>query len=194
MLRKSKLANFQPLHPDTNELTHRIVETSRRLELDPRQATIVGSSALILYGIMPPTHFDDDTRTAHERPGDVDHIVTPSVFQSVYEQRAVPGGALAGNHAEDELQHVLKVQTNLQDSHLLPADLITRYNHSHLTIAEYEEQFRIHHDRHDKRIPGTDLPVLGLDKIYEELHRRRKYDPKAHSDYDAVLEHLRRKS
>jgi hypothetical protein len=190
MFRKSKEIILPPVDINDEPLgsvPRRIIDTVEQLELDKKNDfVIVGSAALALYGITPPTQYN-----SRPRPRDVDLAVTYGLITSLYEEGYTPSGIpISKKEGHHPRQTILEAHPNDIDSSLLPVDFIIRFNPKIHNPEKHDDGFRKHFASNSLVIPGTDgIKVASLKHIRKEL-KHRHFDHKAHDDLSALDRHI----
>lgn len=183
-------AQMQPLEIHKDDLAQRIIETSQSLDLDPARSLIVGSAALYLYGIMPPSVTDPIARKhPTDRPGDVDHAVSAMLFNEIFTKNQTANGTPVSSAAMRHYgeQYALAVEPG--SPRLLKSDIIARYN-GRIEPEESEQRFIAYH-KNAPTIPGTTVRVAELNVVYDELEHRSRADPKSLEDFNALRSYIR---
>ena len=75
---RSNSSRLRRYSPERTDATDKVFGTIDQLKLDRDEVIIVGSAALALYGVTPPSGHDAKKNKA--RPGDVDFVSTQGYY------------------------------------------------------------------------------------------------------------------
>jgi hypothetical protein len=176
---------------ESNSVERRIVDSAEHLGLDPERSVLVGSAALVLYGVQLPqvdALLDPSGETV--RPKDIDFTVNASYFIELHKNGQTPSGApveLLDDNANK--QFTILTTKNHSPSHILPADLLTRYTADYGSVRQFDRGFQKHFRKHSTVIPGSNgLRIATPDYLKMSL-KSRSVDFKYLDDLRALEAH-----
>lgn len=173
---------LEPLIPANTPVAHKVMETLRSLEgrIDPDEVMLVGSAALVLYGVRLHS-FDDPIsgRSGKNRPGDLDFTATVEHMDTLF---ARGDFTLKENIDPHTIQTVL--HSDARTPNELPVDVITRYQDGRQDPSKYDTALR-KHIRTAHTIGSTAFRIISLDEAISSLQSSFK-DPKAQLDLAAA--------
>lgn len=172
---RSNSSRLRRYSPERTDATDKVFGTMEQLKLDRDEVILVGSAALALYGVTPPS--GHDAKKDKARPGDVDFVSTLS-YASELDMNGTPSG-LTG-HAKKNLSGppILVIPTRL-----LSADIIAHDRHA---SERSDKHFRQRIARDSVAVDGTNMRVATPAKLKQELASRARLDSKARADLVAL--------
>jgi hypothetical protein len=182
---------------ETDSVEHRIVSSVERLGLDPERSVIVGSAALVLYGVdlpqMDAALYQDDMK----RPGDVDISVDATQFIELFDNGHTPTGIPAAVKPDKSSKRFSTIRADADaQTGSLPVDLITRYSVDYGSINRFDRNFRKHNQANSLVMPGTDgIRIITPEQLKKTLQHNTSFgtfsDRKYQDDLNALLRHER---
>lgn len=184
---KRRLREAVPLNPgQMDAVGKRVLETINNLELPKDRFVLVGSAALVMYGITPPSH---ENKKPGPRPHDVDLTISGKTFAELAQAGQTPNGVLVADKNVYAGSRKLILTANSTDNHF-PVDLITSYSpRSGKSLDAHDTGFNRHYQTKAHTIPETTIRVASLEHIATELRRNRHIDQAAALDYRELLKH-----
>jgi hypothetical protein len=159
-----EVVSIENIDPSRQAIAERVIGTAERLDLDPAQAVLVGSAALLMYGVQLPENY------GAQRPSDVDLSVSTALYNQLAEAEATPSGlpVVDGNN-RNLPSNIFTIPAGNSDA--LPVDVINRFKpRGMVTVAEYDKRFA---EKPYNVIDGTNLRIATLGQIYRELRHNK---------------------
>jgi len=184
-LRVPDINTFEP-----NSVERRIIDSADQLGLDPEHSVLVGSAALVLYGVQLPQLDPLSPNKNVVRPSDVDFSVDASHFIELYDNGHTPGGAPVEFKADNANKRFSILTAGARPkSQALPADLITRYSADYGSVRRFDRNFQKHYRKNSTVIPGTNGLRVATPEYLKQTLKTQSIDPKYLADLQAFEAH-----